>query len=750
MYAGIIIEYAKVSEMDRPFTYQVPDELQDKIKLWQRVKVPFGGGNKQTIGYIVQLLEKIEPTKFKIKSISHIIEETPILNEEQIRLIQFIIQYYRTSYAAAISVVLPPGLSDKPLQEKINYKKFLKLNENYDKIKVYYLVNRQKKTFEKQKWIIDYLRTHANVELSHFKKLDEVSDSAIKTLIKNEIIAVEEEKIDYTPDDIRHEVFKTLNASQREAVAYIKKLQDQNRYRTILLQGVTGSGKTEVFLHSIRYILEIGGSALILVPEIALTPQTLSRFQERFGNRVALTHSHMNPTERQQIYMRARAGKLSIVIGPRSAVFMPLPNLKLIVIDEAHDSSYKSDSTPKYDAIDIAKERMKYNKGQVLLATATPSIESYYEAQKGHYDFIRLDERIGNAKMPTVEMADMRTEIANGNFNVLSKPLHQAIEETLQQGKQVMLLVNRRGHSTFINCRACGFVIKCEHCDVALTYHATNQNLQCHYCGKTVPIPTVCPECGSKYIRFFGTGTEKVEAYLETYFGQYGVRRMDADTTTGKDGYRKILEAFKNKEFKILVGTQMIAKGHDFPDVTLVGILSVDTALFMQDFRSNERTYQLVTQATGRAGRGEDEGLVIIQTYNPDHFVMQMIQDNAQDLFYQQELSNRKMLGYPPYSHIFSILIMSKVEENTIKTAHTLAQYFKYYSDKGKNHFNVLGPTSAVISKVEDTYRWQLTIIGDDREILLNYGMFCLDKFYHKEVVKDIKIQWNIDPQSMI
>lgn len=750
MYAGIIIEFAKVDEINKPFTYHVPETLESQIKLWQRVQVPFGTGNKQAIGYVIELMHTIEPTKFKVKAISKLIDETPLINEEQVKLIEFIVNYYRTSYAAAISAVLPPGLGDKPLQERLNYKKILRLQKDYDKIELYYSAHRNHKNFVKQRWIIDYLKVHPSVLLDDFKKKSEVSESAIKTLLSKGILMIEEEKISTPLDPIQYHQFKTLSTSQREAVEHIKQLQEAQVYRTILLQGVTGSGKTEVFLHSIRDVLEKGGSALVLVPEIALTPQTLTRFKERFGNRVALTHSHMTNKERQNIYMQAKLGKVSIIIGPRSAIFIPLSHLKLIIIDEAHDSSYKSDSTPKYDAIDIAKERMKYHRGQVLLATATPSMESYYQAQESNYDLIKLEERIGGAKMPEVEIVDMRVELANGNYTVLSATLHQAIEQTLKQGKQVMLLINRRGHSTFINCRACGFVIKCEHCDVALTYHAANQNLQCHYCGKTLPVPNLCPECGSKYIRFFGSGTEKVEAYIEACFGQYGVGRMDADTTSGKDSYRKILEAFRNKDFNVLVGTQMIAKGHDFPDVTLVGILSADAALFMQDFRSNERTYQLLKQATGRAGRGIDKGRVIIQTYNPDHFVMQMIQKNEQALFYKEELANRNVMSYPPYTHIFSILVIGKEEENVIKAAHLLAQYFKYYSDKGKSQFRVLGPTSAMISKIEDTYRWRLLVIGEEREMLLIYSMFCLDKFYSKERLKDIKVQWDIDPQTMI
>lgn len=749
-YAGIIIEFATVSEIDRPFTYVVPEQLKDKLKIGQRVKVPFGRGSKQHIGYVVELMEFIEPQKYRLKAISEVVDEEALLTMEQLQMIQFIVKYYGTSYAAAIDVVLPPGLKDEPISKAPTHHNVLKLNEDALKVKIYYEANRHKVSFVKQKWIIDYLREHSNIDAKRFEQMEEVSKSSLKTLIQKEIIKVEAKELVWMNDPICYKAFKTLNEDQQAAVDYLEALQEAGVYRTILLQGVTGSGKTEVFLHGIKSVLESGGTALVLVPEIALTSQTLARFEERFGNRVALTHSRMNAKERQRIYMRAKAGELSIIIGPRSAVFMPLPNLKFIVIDEAHDPSYKSEVDPKYHAIDIAKERMQYNKGQVLLATATPSMETYYEVENGAYDLVRLDQRIGGATLPDVEIVDMRLELSNGNNSVLSKKLYLAIEETLKQDKQVMLLINRRGHSTFINCRSCGYVLKCEHCDVSLTYHSSTQTLQCHYCGKTVPVPEVCPECGSRHIRYFGSGTEKVEAFINEHFGEYGIGRMDTDTTTGKEGHRKILDAFRRKEIKVLIGTQMIAKGHDFPEVTLVGILSADASLFMQDFRSNERTYQLLTQAMGRAGRGANKGKVIIQTYNPDHFVMEVVKYNKQAEFYSQELANRKVMGYPPYAHIFSVLVVGTDEGQVIRSIHLLSQYFRYYSEKGQNHFRVIGPSSAVISKIGDEYRWRLLILGDVRDKLLIYGKYCLNKFYAHETINGVKVQWDLNPQAMI
>ena len=749
-FAGIIIEFATATEIDRPFTYTVPEDMRASIKLGQRVKVPFGRGSKLQIGYVVSLMEEIPPSPYRLKAIKEIVDKEPLIDGEQWDIIHFLVSYYATSVAAAIDTVLPPGLKDEAVARENRQEKWLLLCEDPLKVKIYYEANRHKQSFAKQRFLIDLLREKKEVSVSSLKKLSEFSSSSLKTLKDKGIVCEKEKKVSFKADPICYETFKTPNEAQQRAIDYLKALSEAETYRTVLLQGVTGSGKTEVFLHAIRHVIEKGETALVLVPEIALTSQTLSRFEERFGNRVALTHSRMGAKERQRLYMRAKEGEFSVIIGPRSAVFMPLPNLKLIVIDEAHDNSYKSEVDPKYHAIDVAKERMCYHKGQVLLATATPNLETYYEVQNEHYDLLRLDQRVGEAVLPEVDIVDMRLELSNGNTSVLSKRLYDAIDETLKADKQVMLLINRRGYSTFINCRSCGHVIKCEHCDVAMTYHASTQNLQCHYCGKTLPVPEVCPECGSKHIRFFGTGTEKIEAFMNEHFGEYGIGRMDTDTTTGKEGHKKILDAFRSKDIRVLIGTQMIAKGHDFPEVTLVGILSADASLFMQDFRSNERTYQLLTQAMGRAGRGENKGRVVIQTYNPEHFVMDVIKNHKDAFFYEQELTNRKVMGYPPYSHIFSLLVTGTDEGAVIRIVHLIAQYFRYYSERGQNHFKVIGPTSGVISKIGDEYRWRLLILGEHRDKLLIYGRFCLNKFYAKEQCSGVKVSWDVDPLAMI
>ena len=749
-YAKIIIQFATVEEIDKPFTYEVPEHLIPFIKVGQRVFVPFGIHNHLQVGYVLALTSTLEGEGFRIKAIKKIIDTMPLLSAEQLELVEFIVTYYGTSYAAAIDVVLPPGLKGEPIAMEKEQEEVVYLNPDALKVKIYCDKNRHKKTFLKQLQIVDYITKYKRVPLKVLEKQEGISKSSIKTLLQNEILEKHTENIVYKEEPICESAFKTLNDEQDHAVSYLDYLSQTGKNHTVLLEGVTGSGKTEVFLHVIKKVIEKGETALVLVPEIALTQQTLTRFKSRFGNRVALSHSRMSVKERQRLYMRAKKGEVSIIIGPRSAVFMPLENLKLIVIDEAHEATYKSENSPKYHAIDIAKKRMAMTKGVVLLATATPSLETYYAAEVGEYELLKLTKRIGGARMPSIEIVDMRQELMMGNHTVLSRSLYEAIKNALESGGQVMLLINRRGHSTFINCRSCGHVVKCNHCDVSMTYHLSTGALECHYCGKTEKVPEVCPECGSKYIRFFGTGTEKVEAYLKEHFEAYGIGRMDLDTTTGKEGHGKILEAFRRREFNLMIGTQMIAKGHDFPDVTLVGILSADQSLYMQDFRSNERTFQLLTQAMGRAGRGEKKGKVIIQTYTPEHMVMDVIKNNKQEHFYQEELLNRKTMGYPPYTHIFSLLITGPNEQEVIQTVHKLTAYYRHYSQRGQMKFRVIGPSVAVISKIGDIYRWRLLIIGEERKSLLVYGKFCLDKFYQRENTNQIKIGWDIDPLTML
>ena len=722
MYAQVIINFAKTQEINRLFTYSVPYTLLPKVQIGSRVKVPFGQGNHTQIGYVIHLSSNPPEEHYRIKPIVSLFDEIPVFNEEQIEIAKFLVNYYGCSFAMALEVMLPPGMSKKPYSSFEEAETYITLNIKPEVLKSYIASKAHMKSFNKQRAILMLFLIQASISLEDLKKSNEVSPSSLSTLIKNGILRKEEKLIGFRKDPIHYEYFKKLNLEQTYAKDQLLAAIGANRYEGVLLQGITGSGKTEVFLYAICKVLEEGGSAIVLVPEIALTRQTLMRFKERFGNVVALTHSRMNQTERLRLYEQVRKGQIKVVIGPRSAVFMPMQNLKLIVVDEEHETTYKSETTPKYHAIDVARMRMIRNRGVLILASATPSLESYYEMKRDRLKLIELTQRVGNATLPEIEIVDMRKELKNGNMQIMSHTLHEAIERTVRAGNQVMLLLNRRGHSTFVNCRSCGFVVKCKHCDIAMTYHRQSSSLECHYCGLKEPIPSMCPACGSKHIRFFGSGTEKVEEYLNKHFKPYGIGRMDFDTTTGKEGHNKVLEAFQNHEFNILVGTQMIAKGHDFKDVTLVGIIAADQALYIQDFRSEERTYQLITQALGRAGRGDKKGEVVIQTYNPEHFVLEKIKFRQQQAFYEEELKIRKMLGYPPYTHLFSLTVLGRNEKEVIQMVHTLKYYYEYYNKKGL--FRIVGPSAAAISRIADEYRWQLILVGEDREKLLLYGKY--------------------------
>ena len=469
MYAQVIINFAKTQEIDRLFTYSVPYALLPKVQIGSRVKVPFGQGNHTQIGYVIHLSSNPPEEHYRIKPIVSLFDEIPVFNEEQIEIAKFLVNYYGCSFAMALEVMLPPGMSKKPYSSFEEAETYITLNIKPEVLKSYIASKAHMKSFNKQRAILMLFLIQASISLEDLKKSNEVSPSSLSTLIKNGILRKEEKFIGFRKDPIHYDYFKKLNLEQTYAKDQLLAAIGANRYEGVLLQGITGSGKTEVFLYAICKVLEEGGSAIVLVPEIALTRQTLMRFKERFGNVVALTHSRMNQTERLRLYEQVRKGQIKVVIGPRSAVFMPMQNLKLIVVDEEHETTYKSETTPKYHAIDVARMRMIRNSGVLILASATPSLESYYEMKRDRLKLIELTQRVGNATLPEIEIVDMRKELKNGNMQIMSHTLHEAIERTVRAGNQVMLLLNRRGHSTFVNCRSCAFVVKCKHCDIAMT-----------------------------------------------------------------------------------------------------------------------------------------------------------------------------------------------------------------------------------------------------------------------------------------
>ena len=557
-------------------------------------------------------------------------------------------------------------------------------------------------------------------------------------LIKSE----EEIVFRYNTREYNKDVQKNLTVEQSMAIKEIEESEEN----LILLKGVTGSGKTEVYMRIVEKTLEEGKSAIVLVPEIALTPQMIERFKGRFGSNVALFHSKLSDGERFDEWYRVKEGKASLIIGARSAIFLPAKNLGLIIIDEEHENTYKSDQNPKYQTKEVAEYIAKLKGCKVILGSATPTIESYYRAISGEMKLVELNHRVDNKPMPKMMLVDMREELRSGNKSLFSRRLYASMKEKLEKGEQIILFLNRRGFSTFVSCRSCGYVFHCEDCDISMTYHK-NGFLVCHYCGKTKKQPNLCPKCGSKYVKFFGAGTERVEEEVRRYFKNARILRMDVDTTRAKDSHEKIYNAFKAREADILIGTQMVSKGLDFPNVTLVGILAADMSLNLPDYRAAERSFQIITQVAGRAGRGDKEGEVIVQTYTPEHYSLQYAKKYDYENFYEKEFTIRAMMGYPPFGRILLINGSGKNEDELRKQMIYLGEKVKEKAEEFGG-LEVLGPTPCIIYRIKENYRWQIIIKG---EFSSKFSKSIKDILYDKanNVYNDIRVSMDINPNSL-
>ncbi|MBI1930542.1 primosomal protein N' [Candidatus Poribacteria bacterium] len=542
-----------------------------------------------------------------------------------------------------------------------------------------------------------------------------------------------------------------LNAEQAQALYAIQQVITQDRREVFLLHGVTGSGKTEVYMQAMTSVLESGKGAIVLVPEISLTPQTVSRFVGRFGARVAVLHSRLSPGERYDQWQRIKRGDADIVVGPRSAIFAPMPNLGLIVIDEEHETSYKQEApSPLYHAREVAAKRSELANCPLILGSATPSLESFYRAQCGEYRLLSLPSRVSNIGMPAVKIVDMREELKKDNRTIFSTALRTTIEDRLSRREQVILFLNRRGYSTYVFCRTCGYVERCNNCSVSLTFHFETKQMVCHHCGDERPTSKVCPQCGSMYIRYFGLGTEQVEREVIKAFPTANIKRMDTDSTTYKDAHHKILDAFKKREIDILVGTQMIAKGLDFPNVTLVGVISADTALNLPDFRAGERAFNLLTQVAGRSGRGEAGGDVIIQTYMPEHYSIQAAQGHDYLRFYHEEIGYRKQLLYPPLSHAATITLRGKVEEEVIQAANALLGCLEQVKAEGFPDVEIRGPVAAPLSKIMGKFRWHFLLRSECVEKLRELIRGAIEGAPPVVTATSIDLIVDIDPISVL
>lgn len=730
LYAEVIIN-SEALEIDRPFTYKVPEEFNNEIKIGQIVKVPFGKGNKTSEGFILNL-KNDDNIKFKTKNIAAILVKDPVIDEDDINIIEFLREKTLCKYIDAFRLLIPVGIMKGAKAKK---KKVIVLkNEDLSNIK----------NPDGYKKIVEFFKTNSGkYTKSELINEHSISQYKLNKLIENEVLSIEEESVFRYNDRVYNkDSAKTLTIEQENIIREYINSDD----KMFLLKGVTGSGKTEVYMKLVERVLLEGKSAIILVPEIALTPQMIERFKGRFGVNVALFHSKLSDGERFDEWFRVKEGKAKVIVGARSAIFLPAKNLGLIIIDEEHENTYKSEQNPKYQTKEVAEYLSELKGCKVILGSATPSIETYYRALTGEMKLLELNSRVDNKAMPPMKVIDMRNELKGGNKSLFSRELFIAIQERLKRKEQIILFLNRRGFSTFVSCRSCGYVFKCNECDISMTYHK-NGLLICHYCGKTKREPRECPKCHSKYVKFFGAGTQRVEEEVKKYFNNAGILRMDVDTTRDKHSYERIYNTFKNGEADILIGTQMVSKGLDFKNVTLVGILAADMSINIPDYRAAERTFQIITQVAGRAGRGDKQGEVLIQTYTPQHYSLQYAVNYDYEGFYEKEFTVRAMMKYPPFGKLLLINGTSKKEDLLKNFMHKITMMIKPLVESCLD-IEILGPIPCMISKLKENYRWQIVIKGEfDSYFSKNIKEILYDE--NKNVYNDIRISMDINPNNL-
>ena len=740
-FANIIVDISH-EKVDRPFQYRIPEALLGLPEPGMKVRIPFGSGNKLRTGYIIEITDEPEFDVSRLKEIDSVIEEGVQVESRLIRLAFWMKEHYGSTMINALKTVLP--VRQKLKQQE---KKEICLRVGKEEARAEMLQCERKHQGAKARVLRELIAEERLPQTLVARKLN-ISPATFRSLQEAGLIAINSVPYYRNPVklDAQREAGHRLSERQQFVVDSVLKDYDDGIRQTYLLRGITGSGKTEVYMELIAQMIQRGRQAVMLIPEIALTYQTVLRFYKRFGDRVSVMNSTLSPGEKYDQCERARKGEIDVIIGPRSALFTPFPDIGIIIIDEEHENSYKSETMPKYHARETAEELAALHGASVFLGSATPSLESFYRVKQGKYKLFTLNERLTGGVLPTVYVEDLRQELKNGNRSIFSKRLQSLLEDRLERGEQSMLFLNRRGYAGFVSCRMCGHVMKCPHCDVSLSEHR-NGTLVCHYCGFTQPAVKLCPECGSKYILGFRAGTEQIEEQLHKLYPDKKVLRMDADTTKTKDSYEKILSAFSAGEADILVGTQMIVKGHDFPNVTLMGILAADMSLSVNDYRAGERTFQLLTQAAGRAGRGTRPGEVVIQTYQPEHY--SILHAAAQDYegFYEEEILYRQMLSYPPVSHILAVQVTSAAQEGGEVLAGQLKRLCEGAPEGRVEKTIIIGPAPAFIGRINDIFRYVLYVKNPDYEVLIRLKN-RMEHFLKEEDRKDESVQFDFDPMS--
>lgn len=804
--AQIILQGASDS-YDRKYTYAVSSELLSSARPGCRVTVPFSNGNIKKQGLILSLGEAEENEKLKF--ICDVIDKEPILSDEMLKMCEWMKENVFCTYFDAVSAMIPVGLTYSFSDYYTLNEEFSSVLLNEDEKRLFDFISEQKeadikkikkyfgdcecllsnltekeavfknrepvrkmgdplrkylrikadfdfgaKLTVRQEEIVDILKNLNEVSLKEIKYFTGVSDSVIKTLEKKEIIEVfEKEESDFKPSSNPKPIRTEIDLTEEQNTAYLglEALMNDGKPHTSLLYGVTGSGKTSVFLKLADNAVDQNKSVIIMVPEIALTPQIINIFCSRYGNKVAVFHSAMSVGKRLEEYKRVKRGEALICVGTRSAVFAPAQNLGLIIIDEEQEHTYKSEKSPKFHAREIAKFRAEYNNILLCLASATPSMESYSKALHGKYDLFKLKTRYGGVKLPDVEVVDMKKEIVSGNSSAISTALAEEIYKELDKSKQVILLLNRRGHNTYISCASCGWVASCPNCSISLTYHSANHRLMCHYCGYSEKAPSKCPECGAEHIRFLGIGTQKIEEELKLLFKDAKILRLDADSTSSRDSYTKYLKDFSDHKYDIMIGTQMVAKGLDFPDVSLVGVIGADSAQYSDDYRGFERTFSLLTQVIGRAGRSGKRGKAIIQTVDPQSQVISLAKSQDFESFYNSEIMTRKLMIYPPYCTICQISAVSQDAALAQDFIGKIFENIKKLTDKEKGKYSdikliILGPSRAAVFKVNNKFRYRMIIKCKNSKRMRE----CLREAVNIKTTRDIYVSVDIDPETIL
>ncbi len=796
--AKVIVD-VPAQQTNKPFDYKIPTRLQHVLKQGMRVIVPFGPRKVQ--GFVIDIVSESEFPK--LREIIEPMDIQPILNKELLQLSDWLTEQTLCYKISAFQVMLPPALKAKyekkirikdrqmlhalppslqhyfVKQDTINWEDVLKSGElsHFQKqvedgiLEVLYIVKERVKKKQikiiapsidmlekkaelskrntKQIMVIDYFISNPKpIERQKILSLLGISSSVIKSLVDKGILYESMQEVYRDPyQDRIFEHTEPLQLTEEQSVAIKPILQtiEEKRHDVFLLYGITGSGKTEVYMQSIQKVLEEGREGIVLVPEISLTPQMVNRFKGRFGDEVAVLHSGLSIGEKYDEWRKIQRKEVRVAVGARSAIFAPFENLGIIIIDEEHETSYKQEDNPRYHARDVAIERARTHNCPVILGSATPSLETFARAKKGVYQLLTLSKRMNDQSLPTVDIVDMREELREGNRTMFSRVLYDKLQDRLIKKEQTVLFLNKRGHSSFVMCRDCGYVIQCPNCDISLTYHRYQQQMKCHYCGYEAVVPTICPECNSEHIRYFGTGTQKVEEELGKIFPEARVIRMDVDTTSRKGSHEKLLTAFQEGKADILLGTQMIAKGLDFPNITLVGVLSADTMLHLPDFRSSEKTFQLLTQVSGRAGRHELAGEVVIQTYSPEHYSIELAGQQDFDQFYQKEMMIRKIHQYPPFYYLALITVS---HEELMKVVDVTEKITVLLSSRLSNGAHILGPVASPIPRINNKYRYQC-IVKYKKEPKLTQTLKMILDHYQQDIHRT-GLQISIDKNPYI